>query len=347
MKYKTLLFLIPVLIILSCSNDEVNSDNYYDLINNAEYTFLKGDTIRSIDYYDKAFDLTFTPFAKDLFNAILLKRKKSINDSGLVEKIVFAGISKEYLNCALSENGDLKECNYDSFQSELQGDTTYTNFIDSLFYLDQYWRLLDFEKDNTGYNDYRKEISEADMENGKVIINYLRKIGYPSEKKQGFKYIFHETDKSPLYFLLLHQLNEDLKYDLAPIIRTAMSNGNLHPELGGQLLERFDLLDLGLAPSLNVKFIFEDEFPDYNNQEAMEYFFLNSPTYRQSLSDSTILEYNKNRQGIGIAKVDIFEYMYKSRSKVEGFKYIYNDIDIYSVRDSSTFKTLSANMVKL
>ncbi len=340
-------FLIPVLVVLFCCNEEVNSPNYYDLINNAEYTFLKGDTITSIDFYDKAFAIDFNPFAKDLFNAILLKRKKSIDASELVEKINFAGVTKEYINCVLSENGDLKLCNNDSFQSDLQGDTTYTNFIDSLFYLDQFWRKLDFEKDNKGYNDYRKEISEADKRNGEVIIKYLRKNGYPSEKKQGLKYNFLEREFPPLYFLLVHQQDENLKYDLAPIIKNAISNGKLHPEMGGQLLEKYGILSFGLDPSLNLKFILEEEFPKFNNQKDLEYFFLNSPTYRTSLPDSTILELNENRRGIGIAKVDIFEYVYKGRSRIEGFKYIYNDIDIYSVRDSSEFKALSVNMVKL
>jgi len=330
----------------SCRNLETHQLNYYELVYKAEYLFIKGDTKSALDYYNRAFDLDFNLYSKDLFNAILVSRELSIDYSDIINKLDSLGVSTDYLDCVLVKNGDNKLC--DKYvQNNFQRPDSFRNFIDSLFEIDQYWRVLDFEEDNTGYNDYREEITDIDDTNGELILAYLIENGYPSECDQGFEYGFYKREMSPLYFLLIHQSDEMRRYKLAPIIQKAMKDGVLHPEIGGRILDRYDVTNLGLEPSLNLKFILEDELSKFDSQDDIEMFFSNSPTYRSVLSDSIIQIYNANRSNIGLPNVDVFEYIYSKRPSIEMFKYIYNDIDIMAVSDSMELTKISRGMIKI
>jgi hypothetical protein len=164
---------------------------YHPIINQAELAIVKSSFGKALQHYQSAFAAVKTPFARDLYNAMLCAviEKKYAVASRYVQQVLEKGGSLEYFE----KNDFLKKMRQTSHWQTVKNNypNTRQKHLASInqVYKQQLLDILAKDKSLRGKNDSYKtrgeEIKKLDQENLTQLYGLIKQYGFPSEARVG------------------------------------------------------------------------------------------------------------------------------------------------------------------
>lgn len=224
--YLTLLFIVALFV--GCQHKrQIDVEKYQNLVDVAELAICEGDHRAALDNYGLAFRQIERPFGKDVYNAALVAHAAD-----------YRAERDEYLQQLINGSEDLAFIK--------------VNFL-SNFMSAQEWGILESKREYEYDADFRAEISKIhdrdqlfrpDHQNYDDTINAIREENLdrllelveeqqlPAQKELGYA---QNLRTHPHHIVLLHTAQrrsyDKSITDLEPIIRKAVKQGRLDPEL--------------------------------------------------------------------------------------------------------------------
>lgn len=215
---------------------------YHKLINDAELYIVNGDGNSAVDKYQKAFLVNGTePLAKDYFNASIcaIKLKKFDLAFNWCKILVENGLSKEFIenNKLFNQITDkrkwkrLETSEISSFRKNL------IDTLNDLYTRDQYYRAKP-----GSYKIYGDSIKMIDEQNDRILLDIIKRYGYPSEKLLGLSegIVFEKKFEMVIW----HQTTLNRISDYTNILLNASKSGLITPQRAGALIENHTGLSL-------------------------------------------------------------------------------------------------------
>lgn len=208
---------------------------YFEKIQLAEHALINNELPVAHKWYNKAFANKKQPFAKDLYNSMLiavkLKKRKSAYKNYTILKCLQYPFSADFLqkNFPDKYNSIPTKCN-------IILDTVYKKKLDSLFQIDQHFRKLA----NGNLMNKKKEISESDSITSAGLLKLIEIKGFPSEYEIGLS----STNGSLMqnfYLIIWHQMAMNhvstQKVNFSQKLIDALNNGKILPEHAAFLID--------------------------------------------------------------------------------------------------------------
>ena len=264
MKAKLRIILIMILV---CRCNFVNSQNYlryYQYFIDGDRAFYKKRYEEAFYFYEKA--ISTVPY-------IHLDRLKKIitcaSKLNKTEKVLH--YTKQYYlvsaDSAIFQNKLIKKrMRLASFSNTIDSllkapinypyNRRYQEAIDSMSFVDQVVLRSNYQ-DTTKYN--LKDREKLEMDNFNLLLSYINKYGYPSEKTIGKeRYLL-------AYAILLHNIRLPKNQGYLPIVEKALYDGDCQPEDYGWLIDQ-----ITASNSQNCQFcIFESNKTKFSKDEKL------------------------------------------------------------------------------
>lgn len=186
---KKLFLSLAVGFLFSSSYGQINDfENYQDSINIAELYAIEGNTQKALCTYFNVLTKSDGNFSKDIYNALILANDLKEYDTlfTLLELAKKKNFDNEYL-LGLSEFANLhSHLKWEKFintnNQVIYIDTILRQKIDSLHYLDQYFRTKE-----GSYQTYGDTIRVIDSLNMAFLLTLISEKGLPGEKEIGVR----------------------------------------------------------------------------------------------------------------------------------------------------------------
>lgn len=239
------LFLISVLILSSNIHAQESMNpylNYHTHINSAELHIVDGDEKLAINEYKTAFLIdSIVPLAKDYYNASIcaIKSKKYDFAFDWCKTLVKSGLSKAFFEknelfkpiTDKKKWKELLEYKISDFNQNL------IDTLNNLYVQDQYYRAK-----IGSYKVYGDSIKMIDKNNDRILLDIIKRYGYPSEKLLGLSEGIGFEKKFEM--VIWHQTTLNRISDYTQILISAAKNGLISPQRAGSLIENHTGLSL-------------------------------------------------------------------------------------------------------
>lgn len=229
---------IPIILILAANHCFAqNYIDYHKVINSAELQIVECDFQRSLNYYQKAFELVDRPFAKDLYNASLCATKLKYDSIAYVfiRKQLQKGIPRKFFHSKAFKSFRKSQC-WQTIKEEEKAlletskrhvNETLLSELEELERLDQKIR-----KRKYGY-PMSDTIRKVDSLNMIRLVSLISEHGYPGENRIGVSNPVNSFDK-PQNVVLRHffqgqTLKEAQENALGDMLSAALRNGEISP----------------------------------------------------------------------------------------------------------------------
>jgi len=264
--FKQIKLVFPLLILIfslaSCNHERKESiENYHRLVNKAELAICEENFREALDHYGLAFRKIDRPFASDLYNASLAAQASE-----------YWAERDQYLQQLINGSADvamIKATFLASFMTVQEWDILESNRIRDF---DQDLReeltaLSQSTKENsTSENIALKKNPHARNKSLDRLLEIESEIGFPSHKEIGYS---ENQRKQPHHDVLRHsammRMSDKKVKDLEPILRKAVMQGRLDPELAISYMEFQDDKEKGRYENYAISQFRHPLLPDSMN----------------------------------------------------------------------------------
>lgn len=227
-------FLVLLAVISNCEYERQNNlTNYHQLIDKAELAICQEDFPAALENYGLAFRQIKRPFGKDLYNAALsaqasgnLGEREAYLQQLIDGSNEIGFIKKNFLShgMPIQEWETLENRRKQEYSAELRSEMEAIRDRDQLFRPD--------------YENYDDTINSLRIINLNRILEITEAQGFPAQKEIGFsEYLRTQPHHIVLHHTAQRRSGDKSIPDLEPIIRVAVQNGRLDPELGIEYLK--------------------------------------------------------------------------------------------------------------
>jgi len=225
MKYS--LYLLLFTIFFGCSKTkEINSEKYFEHINNAELAICNENFEKSLSEFKIAFGTIEKPFGKDVFNSALSSQliKDYEKRDNLLQQIINNSDELDFVK-SVFVGKYMTEQEWKKLMSkkELKYDKSLRTEFNEIYMRDQLFRPM-YETHDDTINSNRKI-------NLKRILELANSDGFPSQIELGYNNYL----RSQPHHIVLHHTAQRRSYDktvidLEPILKSAVKNARFDPE---------------------------------------------------------------------------------------------------------------------
>ncbi|MDO5655562.1 MAG: hypothetical protein Q4G27_05420 [Flavobacteriaceae bacterium] len=300
-KISTLILLFLLFRMVGSQSIELKDPNliqYYQHIHQAEMAIVDNDLEKAHEHYEKAFGFFDEPHAKDLYNdmMVLIHSKKTDLAHEKYQRLncMDYRFDKDFHNKHFGNQYNSRKTNC-NFKIDLE----YRMKLDSLHFLDQYYRLLS----DGDYDKFAENIEKYDSIVSNELYKLFIKKGFPNEYNIGLSR--SSTDFfNGFYIIIVHQLARNSLFpqqvDFSNEINNALNQGKLSPEFAGHLSDLVKGTENFNPIHFDIKeFAFEEE--DFECCYVHEWFV---PEKRGEKGNQFVEQINENRSKIGMSSID-------------------------------------------
>lgn len=253
--------------------DSVN--NYFELINYAELSYLDDRFADSDSSFKRAFALVSRPFSEDYFlaceNALMMKRNKTAAD--YLVKAIKNGLTLDRIKAMKAfalfrESSEWKaiDVKYNIYRSEYLNaiDVTIQRQINKMIKKDQQIRGI------KGWFYSKNKVDEVDKENFAQLKTIIANHGWP-----GFRLIGESNPKGRydvtgnITLMLLHFNNSQIQY-LKPFLFKAIVEMDIYPHQVARVLDYTYIKETGRMSQLYGTYTMKDKLLPIDNIVELE-----------------------------------------------------------------------------
>lgn len=314
MKKITFFILILITVLYDCQNKILSNKtliDYYTIISNAERNIVDNKLDSANIQYNTAFKIWNQPHGKDLYNSMIVALK--LKDKKFAENTFQRLICLEYnfsddffVKYPALKNIKRQDCN-------LKIDYAYKKTLDSLFVLDQHYRLLS----NRDYKKFQKEITKSDSITSTRLLKLIEEKGFPNEYNIGLNSVSKDSFFHKFYYIIWHQLKTNIfspqVVNFSDELSKALNAGKINPDNFAFLSDLNNGSNRYDSPYFDINSFAKNTNdasgiqPGINNIEENDCCYVHQwffPKNRNDKGRDIVAEINVNRKEIGLSSLD-------------------------------------------
>lgn len=320
---------------------------YYYYINKAELSIIDSNYKSAVKYYDTAFICHSVPFAKDLYNAglcyeILGNYSKTYL---FLKPVLQRGYDISMLDTQNIFKGFCKSKYWKKLRVEYNHSSFYTynpyirKTIDSLFYMDQFFRLMPER-----YSKYLDTICKIDTSNSQMLSSLINRYGYPDEIIYGLSKSITRQNHD---LIIIHQSvgSRCKSFSFTDILYRAITEGKILNSKAAYLLMRDTGNDLfGYYLITLTKYVLDtstvSRTNEYYNELDSKFQFGLVPV-KKDVEERI----NKSRAGIGLESIADARKKVLFTLKDDRFVFLDTTKSVFRVSNYDDFQKFMENLV--
>lgn len=329
--------------------------SYFEQISRAEIAIVDNDLMTARDSYKKAFEMWDRPQPKDIYNRMLLSLKLSDRKIALEDFQTLKCLEYKFDDDFVKNNFP-DQLNMSSPHCLVKLDVPLKKELDSLFYIDQYYRKLS----GGDYKKYQKEITRNDSIASTKLAKIIKEKGFPDAYMVG---LGNKADFFPdFYYIIWHQLSGNLfspqRVNFSNDLYSALNAGKIAPNDAAFLIEllngtnrlfnakHFDINQF-LPSESDISKSFSNTKEKLENADCCyvhEWFF---PEKRSEDGKKLVKGIDESRARIGLCRLDddIKKRVFSIKNKE--YQFVHTSIVGSSFIDDKYVEFLKKHLIKL
>lgn len=325
----------------------LNIQRYLKYINAAELKCVENNFLSAGQYYDSAFKVFPSGFAKDLYNAsvcfLFLKNNEKTYE------YLKPVLQKGYSILVLKEKKEFQSFFNSGIGKKLLVEYNSLNFfsynkklritLDSISERDQYFRKL------TGsYDKYMDSIKKIDSTNSFKLLSIIRKYGYPDEKLVGIDSTNLLWQSQDIIFIHQSKGSRTRIYDFTNILEDAINQGKIMPSKAAYyILRTSGSNEYGLSEAAVTKCVLDTtgigQKCAYGYKEFchLQDSMINSAAFGyENITLEDEKKFNSVRTSIGLETIQ--EYRKKVMYNFSNEIFSFGNVDIYVISSKQEYE---------